>query len=121
MEQILVVIQEMINQFRIWKDQLCRLKMKPELWLSFHRSFMSLVACLDGKHYRFKSGKDLGESFELCWINRQLKQVDFETCVKIVKRRLPNQEKEIARMTELYNKLEPIWSQNIIDLSDIDL
>ena len=110
MEQIDVILKEMITQMKEWKDILCRMNMKPKLYVLFHSSYMHLVSATDYKYHN----KNNERGFEMFYLNQTLKDVDITGCMKIVKRRIPDQEKKIERMLYLFNRLKPIWSYKIV-------
>jgi len=104
-----VILKEMIVQMKEWKDVLCRLSMKPELYLLFSQTYMALVSASDYKYHN----KEKERGFEAFYLNQTLKDLDIAGCMKIVKRRIPDQEKKIQRVVYLFNLLKPIWSYKI--------
>lgn len=117
MEKAIVVISEMKDQFGEWNEQIMRIQMSDNKWITFHSSYMSLVSCIDYNHPKTLEHikKEDQETYKMFWIISHFKKCQFEKCMKLVAEKIPNQEEKITRMNKLYAYLKPIWSSTVFD------
>jgi hypothetical protein len=109
-DYVIKIIDQIIPQVRIWNDQIMCMKMSGNKISTCCQVKMMLISCKDHDHPRIVGNiRDSDkEMFSIFYISSQLKECDFPKYIKIVLDKIPNQQEQADKMTELFSKLSPL-------------